>query len=146
MHGHTACTRDHTHTHTHTHTHGTHGTHTAHTRATRTRARSNAFEHVVDRCGLLVQYFKAHGSEAVHNVDALLLMESMDVIGACVVLFPSRFFFRQCVCDAAADDIDALLLMESMDVIGACVVLFFVMFFPAECVLLLLLTTSTRCC
>ncbi|CAL5224619.1 g7335 [Coccomyxa viridis] len=40
-----------------------------------------AFDHVVDRSLALVAFLKAQGPAAVHNMDNLLLMESMDVIG-----------------------------------------------------------------
>jgi hypothetical protein len=40
-----------------------------------------AFEHVLDRSLALVEYLKAQGAAAVHNMDNLLLRESMDVIG-----------------------------------------------------------------
>lgn len=46
-----------------------------------------AFEHVVDRSMSLVEYLKAQGPAAVHNMDNLLLRESMDVIGE-----PSRAY------------------------------------------------------
>ena len=37
---------------------------------------------MVDRSLALVAFLKAQGPAAVHNMDNLLLMESMDVIGA----------------------------------------------------------------
>ena len=40
-----------------------------------------AFDHVVDRSLALVAFLKAQDPAAVHNMDNLLLMESMDVIG-----------------------------------------------------------------
>ena len=41
----------------------------------------DAFDHVVDRSLALVAFLKAQGPAAVHNMDNLLLRESMDVIG-----------------------------------------------------------------
>lgn len=40
-----------------------------------------AFDHVVDRSLALVGFLKAQGPKTVHNMDNLLLRESMDVIG-----------------------------------------------------------------
>ena len=41
-----------------------------------------AFKHVVDCSLLLVQYLCEAGPDKVHNMDSLLLHESMDIIGA----------------------------------------------------------------
>ena len=41
-----------------------------------------ALGHIVDRSLALVEHLREGGPGAVHNMDALLLRESMDVIGA----------------------------------------------------------------
>ena len=41
-----------------------------------------ALGHIVDRSLALAEYLREGGPEAVHNMDNLLLRESMDVIGA----------------------------------------------------------------
>lgn len=46
----------------------------------------DAFDHVVDRSLALVAFLKAQGPAAVHNMDNLLLRESMDVIGVFLLL------------------------------------------------------------
>lgn len=40
-----------------------------------------AFGHVVDRSMALVNFLAQGGPQAVHNIDNLMLRESMDVIG-----------------------------------------------------------------
>ena len=45
-----------------------------------------AFDHVVDRSLALVAFLRAQGPAAVHNMDNLLLRESMDVIGTSLCL------------------------------------------------------------
>jgi hypothetical protein len=40
-----------------------------------------ALAHVIDASMSLVKYLRESGSRKVHNVDNLLLRESMDVIG-----------------------------------------------------------------
>ena len=42
----------------------------------------DAFDQVVERTLALVYFLKAQGTTATHNMDNLLLRESMDVIGA----------------------------------------------------------------
>ena len=41
-----------------------------------------ALGHIIDRSLALVEYLRKKGPKAVHNMDTLLLRESMDVIGA----------------------------------------------------------------
>ncbi len=41
----------------------------------------DAFGHVLECAAALVDYLKVSGPERVHNIDNLLLRESMDVIG-----------------------------------------------------------------
>ncbi len=43
--------------------------------------RRDAFGHVLECSMALVQYLREGGPERVHNIDNLLLRESMDVIG-----------------------------------------------------------------
>ena len=50
----------------------------------------DAFDHVVDRSLALVGFLKAQGPAVVHNMDNLLLRESMDVIGRHHLLFQAR--------------------------------------------------------
>ena len=45
------------------------------------RAGRVALGHIVDRSLALVEYLRESGPSQVHNMDALLLRESMDVIG-----------------------------------------------------------------
>ena len=40
-----------------------------------------ALGHIIDRSLALVEYLRKKGPKAVHNMDTLLLRESMDVIG-----------------------------------------------------------------
>ena len=40
-----------------------------------------ALGHIIDRSLALVDYLRKKGPKAVHNMDTLLLRESMDVIG-----------------------------------------------------------------
>ena len=47
----------------------------------RWRLRREAFGHVMDRSMALVHYLAQSGPQAVHNIDNLMLRESMDVIG-----------------------------------------------------------------
>ena len=42
----------------------------------------DAFDQVVDRTLALVHFLKVQGATSTHNMDNLLLRESMDVIGA----------------------------------------------------------------
>ena len=42
----------------------------------------DALDQVVERTLALVHFLKAQGATATHNMDNLLLRESMDVIGA----------------------------------------------------------------
>ena len=41
-----------------------------------------ALGHIIDRSMALVEYLRERGPKTVHNMDTLLLRESMDVIGA----------------------------------------------------------------
>ena len=40
-----------------------------------------ALGHIIDRSHALVEYLREKGPKTVHNMDTLLLRESMDVIG-----------------------------------------------------------------
>lgn len=40
-----------------------------------------ALAHIIDRSLVLVEYLREKGPKTVHNMDTLLLRESMDVIG-----------------------------------------------------------------
>ena len=40
-----------------------------------------ALGHIIDRSLALVEYLREKGPKTVHNMDTLLLRESMDVIG-----------------------------------------------------------------
>ena len=40
-----------------------------------------ALGHIIDRSMALVEYLRERGPKTVHNMDTLLLRESMDVIG-----------------------------------------------------------------
>ena len=52
--------------------------------------RRDAFEHVGDRTLALVQYLDSQGQDSIHNVDNLLLRESMDVIGKNNIFLPEQ--------------------------------------------------------
>lgn len=57
----------------------------------------DAFDHVVDRSLALVGFLKAQGPTVVHNMDNLLLRESMDVIGRHHLLFDARIAGGPCI-------------------------------------------------